>query len=458
MDPVEIEMVAREVDDLQEALDGERARHVCGIELEPALARLFAARSRAAHRDTVSALREAGREDLARRVAALRAERAQAEEEEAWRAAESAARGRGPDGEASLAALEEAALREPDRERRLQLASAAAGALEPAMAAREAAAEKRARARAEVGLAPDWRAVVDGDQALAASDDAWRDVLAFRVRRDLGLAPAPAGPLVRADLLHLLALRRWDGLLPPGMLAVAVKLTLEPLGLGLTRIRIDDAGRPAQWAGAHVQGARVSFRPRGGAGDWQDLLGAAGRALAAAAVPASRRDGGLGEALAWLLGSLLLEPRWLAERASVERRHAPDLVRDLALRRLLGLRAASAALRVATEVERGLSGAAWREGYREALTLATGAAWEGVRAARDSDAAALGAALAGAGAGEALRREVRERLDEDWWRNPRTAPFLAGLLAAGALPAADRAPEPALAARHLVARLEGKLG
>ncbi|HTN52020.1 MAG TPA: hypothetical protein VML50_06420, partial [Anaeromyxobacter sp.] len=88
MDPVEIEMVAREVDDLQEALDGERARHVCGIELEPALARLFAARSRAAHRDTVSALREAGREDLARRVAALRAERAQAEEEEAWRAAE----------------------------------------------------------------------------------------------------------------------------------------------------------------------------------------------------------------------------------------------------------------------------------------------------------------------------------------------------------------------------------
>jgi hypothetical protein len=55
-----------------------------------------------------------------------------------------------------------------------------------------------------------------------------------------------------------------------------------------------------------------------------------------------------------------------------------------------------------------------------------------------------------------LGSEVRERFDEDWWRNPRTASFLAGLLAAGTLPPADPAPAAADAARALAGKLEGK--
>ncbi|BDG03747.1 hypothetical protein [Anaeromyxobacter oryzae] len=456
MDAVEIELVAREVDALLLDLEAERARHVAGLEAEPALARLFAARSRAAHRETVAALRDAGREDLAARAAALRAERAQAADEEAWRAAESVASGAGPDGLAPLAVLERAALHEPDRGRRLAFARAAEAALGPAASLREAAVEQRARAGAEVGVAPDWRIVVEGDAVLAASDDPYRDVLAFRARHDLALSPAPQGDLHRADLLHLARLARWDGLFRAGMLPLALKLTLEPLGLDAGRLRIDDAERPAKWPGVHVLGARIIFGARGGAGDWQDLLEGAGRALAGASTPPHRRDPVFGAALGELLGSLVLEPRWLAERADVDRRHAPDLIRDLALRRLLSLRARAAALRVATEVTRGLSGAAWREGYRDALTAATGAIWEGVRAARDADAAGHASALVGAGAGERLRDEVRERFDEDWWRNPRTASFLAGLLAAGRLPDAAGDASPARAAAALAARLEGK--
>jgi hypothetical protein len=452
MDAEERDQLARELDALSAELEGERGRHATGLEPEPALARLFAARPRVAHRETVQVLRDAGEPDLAGRVAALRSERAQAEDEEAWRAAESAARGAGPDGEASLVELELAIPSEPDRDRRGALARAAAQALAPAMALREAAVERRARAAAEIGLAPDWRAVVEGDQVLAASDDAWRDVLAHRARTALGAATG----LARADLLHVLRLARWDGLFQPGMLPIALKLTLEPLGLHLGRVRVDDAERPGQWPGVHVHGARVAFRRRGGAGDWQDLLEAVPRALTAALVPPHRRDPALGAALGWLLGSLLAEPRWLADRAGVDRRHAPDLIRDLALRRLLALRAAAAALRVATEVERGLSGAAWRDAYREALGAATGAEWDGVRAARDADAPAHAAALAGAAHGERLRREVRERFDEDWWRNPRTAGFLAGLLAAGRLPEPEgEAPAAVDAARTLAARLEG---
>jgi hypothetical protein len=90
------------------------------------------------------------------------------------------------------------------------------------------------------------------------------------------------------------------------------------------------------------------------------------------------------------------------------------------------------------------------------MTAATSAAWDGVRAARDADAAAHRWALGGAGAGARLRAEVRERFDEDWWRNPRTAEFLAALLAAGALPEDGDDPEtraPARAAGELVERL-----
>jgi hypothetical protein len=241
------------------------------------------------------------------------------------------------------------------------------------------------------------------------------------------------------------------------MLAVALKLTLEPLGLDPGRVRIDDAARPRQWPGVHVIGARISLRRRGGAADWQDLLEAVPSALVAANSSPSRRDPVLGGALGWLLGSLLLEPRWLADRVGLDRRHAPDLVRDLGLRRLFRLRAGAAALRVATEVARGLSGAAWRDAYREALGAALGATWDGVRAARDADAPALAAALAGAGRGERLRCEIRERFDEDWWRNPRTGAFLAALLAAGRLPEPDSGePAPVEAARALAAALEGK--
>jgi hypothetical protein len=455
MDAGEMDVVAQDVDALLIALDETRSRHVRGLEDDPAIERTFLQHHRAAHKETAAALRLAGYEDLAGRVAALRAERSAAQHEERWRSEDARATGTGPRGPQPLAALELEIPRQQDPERRAAYAKAAAEAMGAAAAAREGWAETRARAAAEVGLAPDWRAVVEGDEVLAASDDGYREVLAFTARQAFGEAARSTG-LVRADLLRVLALTRWDGLFKGGMLEIALRLTLERLGLDLARIRIDAGDHPATWPGVHAVGTRISFRPRGGAGDWQDLLAAAARALAAASARPSARDPLLAEALAWLLGSVALEPRWLADRVDVERRHARDVVRDLALRRLFALRADAAALRVATEVERGLSGSAWRNAHRDALSQATGATWDGVRASRDSDASRLATAVRGAGAGERLRLEMRQRFDEDWWRNPRAAEHLAALLAAGALPLPVDAPPPAsAAARLLVARLEG---
>jgi hypothetical protein len=435
------ETLAAEVDALARALAEERYRHVAGLEAAPALQPIFGAHSRAAHRDTAAALRAEGEDALASKVAALRTERAQAEDEEAWRSAEARATVQGPDGLVPLAEAQLAVCRERDRGRRLAFGRGVAEASWGAVgAAREAAVERRARARAEVGLVPDWERVVQADALLGASDDVYRDVLAYTARHEAELALPPRGDLERSDLLHVLALPRWQGLFPRGMLAPALERTWAALGLDLGRIRIDEASRPAQWPGAHALGARVSFRRQGGAADWLAVFDAAGQAAAHAAVPPHRRHEAASFTIGALLSGLLLDRGFLAARLEVERKDAPDLIRALALRQLFRLRAAAAALRVATEVERGTSGAAWHEAYREALTLAAIAAWPAGSAARDGDGSRAAALLAGAARAEHLRRTLVERYDEDWWKNPRSAEAIGSWLAAGGAWAGDEPP------------------
>ena len=433
MESDERESLAGVMDALLAALGEERARHEAGLEPEPALARLFPPRGAAAHPEMLARLRAGGEAGLADRVAALRAEWHAAEQEEAWRAAEAVALVHGPDGPTRIAEAELALPREADRTRRQALARALSEALEGPARHREAAAEVRVRLPAESGLAPDWGAVVEGDQLLAATDDAWRDHLAFAARRDLGLAPAPHGELVRADLLHLLAFPALDGLFRRATLDEAIRAAAAGLGLDLAPLRVDEPRHPGAWPGARAAGARVLFRARGGLPDWPALLDALGRALAAAPHPAHARDATFGPAFGALLAGLCLEPAWLAARLELSRRQAPEVLRALGLQRLLHLRAAAAALRVATEVARGLSGQAWREAHREALSGALLAGWDGVRASRDDEPGPLVATVRGFAEGERLRVALRERFDEDWWRNPRTDEHLAGLLAAGRL-------------------------
>ncbi|HEY6105865.1 MAG TPA: hypothetical protein VIV59_07780, partial [Anaeromyxobacteraceae bacterium] len=265
MDAAEKELLAGEVDALAREVAGERFRIAAGLELDPSLSAVYLAHGAAAHRETVARLRAAGEPDLAGRVAALRAERAGAEDEEDWRAEEARATAQGPDGQVPLALAELAVLGERDRERRLAFGRAAARAIDASSRTGEAAAEKRARAGAEVGLVPDWEAVVAADEVLDASEDGYRDVLAWLARKDLGLAPGPRGELDRSDLLYLVSLHPWDGLFPGGMLALALRRTAEGLGLDLGRIRVEEGERPAQWPGAHAFESRVAFRRRGGA-------------------------------------------------------------------------------------------------------------------------------------------------------------------------------------------------
>src|SRR5919201_1066773 len=110
MKAIDVEVTRAEVDALVRELEAERYRHVAGVEPAPAL---------------------------------------------------------GPDGRVTLHDALLALPRERDRARRLAFGRAVSEA--SSLPAHEAAVEKRARARAEVGLVPAWEKVVLADALLAAS-------------------------------------------------------------------------------------------------------------------------------------------------------------------------------------------------------------------------------------------------------------------------------------------------
>jgi hypothetical protein len=233
------------------------------------------------------------------------------------------------------------------------------------------------------------------------------------------------------------------------MLAVTLERAAATLRLGLGRVRVDDARRDGQWPGAHAFGVRVSLRRQGGAADWLGLFEGVGQALAAAAASPRRRHRAATFTIGGLLSGLLLDAGYLMQRLDVERSAVRDLVRGLALRQLFRLRARAAACRVATEVERGTSGAAWHSAYGEAMAMATLAPWPASLAARDGDASSLAAALEGAARAEHLRRSLVERCDEDWWKNPRAPEMLGGWLAGAGVWVGEE-PKLSLAAEALV--------
>ena len=82
------------------------------------------------------------------------------------------------------------------------------------------------------------------------------------------------------------------------------------------------------------------------------------------------------------------------------------------------------------------------------------ASWPDGFASRDADAEAHRTALAGAAWAAGIRNDLRERFDEDYWRNPRTGEALAGRLAAGSPGPETERPPLARAAEALGVLLE----
>ena len=271
---------------------------------------------------------------------------------------------------------------------------------------------------------------------LSRTRDMYRDLLAWHLRRWVGVEPAEAR---RHDLVRVFRAPAFDAVLSPGNLREAAdgplrRMRIDPRADG--RILVDDEARPKKIPRAFVATPRIPdevilvVRPGGGPDDYAAYLHELGHALHYAytdrRLPVEYKrlgDPSVSEAHAFLMDGQLRERTWLKRFAGVA--HPADLLRFTALHKLWYLRRYSAKLEyeLFLHSEGALSRCA--DAYRELLSDATLVDWPRELYLADVDPFFYAARYLRAWIFEAqLRDLLRQRFDEEWFRNDRTGPFL----------------------------------
>lgn len=347
---------------------------------------------------------------------------------------------------------------EPDRARRLMLDAARRAVLaEPAaLRAEKLAVERELLARfgngggvvaarsALSGIDLDTLGAAAG-AVLARTADLYRDVLRERLRSVLGLTP---GDAVRSDASWLFRGAAYDDAFAATDLVPTARRQVAAMGLDAEaggRIVFDTGERERKRARAFCAPVRVPdevylvIRPFGGYVDWRAFWHELGHALhfghVARDLPFEHRwlgDNSVTEAFAMLFEHTTGAPAWLARYTSLEGERRRAFLREQAFTLLAVVRRYAAKLRYELALHRAPSFAAGAAGYVETLTEATGFRYDAEDALLDLDDGFYAARYLRAWQLEAmLRGSLRDRFDEDWFRNPRTGPVLQGLFARG---------------------------
>lgn len=423
------------------------------------------------HRESAEAIDEAlrkashpaERDGLARLRSMVQLERLRAATvrlEASIRAEEVEAAVRTSEEELPLRVAERRLLLEPSRGRRERLSSACGEAVAAIEGKRSdlLALQREATARLGGSDPLDLLASLAGLDAVAlaaeaeatlrATEDASAELLPRALDRwvEPGLRPLPRGDLAAHDLAFLKGATFLTPLVPAGGLLLAVRRLVERMAFDRSaeRVRIDREPRERAQAGAFVaagEGSEVAIAapPIGTAFDWIALFGALGEGLVLASVPPAAapedRFGGdrsFAALVRFLFTSILREPIFHERELGASRGAAREGARSFALLELLRLRRACAL--ALHEI------ACWRQGptrqlasaYAEILERATGARHDPRRFLDeiDPELPAL-SALRGLSLLGAAWPAIRERCDEDWWRNPRTGPLLQAIASHG---------------------------
>ena len=270
---------------------------------------------------------------------------------------------------------------------------------------------------------------------LADTESAYRELLGYFLRR-FELRPHPGGAAWH-DVLNLFRARPLDDSYPRGWLDTALDRWAGEVGLdvreGLVRDGGDAEGKsPGPFAVALVAPGNATFgwRPSGGRLDYHAALRALGPALASSyldadAPPEDRRFGDPGVPSAWanLFNALPRDWRWVKRYVADPPRG--DERRLPALAELGALREACAQALFELDLHRRGPSRDAAEAWRTNLTAAAAADFpEALWASRLAPGLAGVFALRGRALAASLRRALLEAHDEDWWRNPRTGPWL----------------------------------
>ena len=310
------------------------------------------------------------------------------------------------------------------------------------------------------GETPDARTAL-GAEWLARTEAAWGDMLTERARRTVGL---PVRELEAADLPAVFAAGGDAAPLGGGTLAAALRtqlaaMRLDPDAGGRLRSAAlgAAAGRPARAIAVRVPqevyllvGARTE--PEAARVYLEAFGQALHRAYVDPALPFEARwhgNAGSARATGALLATLLRDRGWLRRYAGLSGAALDAAARAAAFAELGASRAAAARVAASAAAYGDTASLGEVEGiYVDRMRAALGAAPEPGDAWGELDGPfAVGDALRGSLMAGALGEALRERFDEDWWRNPRSGAWLvAEWFGAVAEPRAAVAPEPLAAA------------
>lgn len=279
---------------------------------------------------------------------------------------------------------------------------------------------------------------------LTATEDGYRAHLAHQARGRLGIDPAD---LRRSDVEWLGRMRWLDGYFALPHLLEGVRRDLESLGLPLSadgRLRLDLGDRPLKVA-SFCAPIRVPddvvlvVAPSGGRPDCVSLLHEMGHALhftwTDPDIPFEYRalgDTAVTEAFALLLESLSLDRSWLRRVPGLQGRELNDYLLLAGFLQSYVLRRRVAKLLYQLELWRSGRPAEMGARYEELMGDVTGVRHDRRAHLEEVDRGFwVARQLRGWMLWAVLSTALRDRYDQDWYRNPSAGPFLRELFAAG---------------------------
>jgi hypothetical protein len=276
-------------------------------------------------------------------------------------------------------------------------------------------------------------------QFLRDTQAMWDDVLPEFLKRGLNLKLADA---TRADAMALMRVPEFDGAFGAGAMEREVRRQVADMGTSPDangRVVFDTGERPGKRARAFCAPVRIPdevylvLRPHGGQNDWTTMMHELGHALHFAsmdrALPFEFRwlgDNSITEGYAMLFDHRLQDRGWLARYTELDKTDVPKYLRAAGFEELQFLRRYCAKLVYEVELHaRTTSWASLRDLYVETLTQATGFQYQAADAFLDVDARFYAARYLRAWQLQAVLNEaLRERFNDDWWRNPRAGPWI----------------------------------
>jgi len=271
----------------------------------------------------------------------------------------------------------------------------------------------------------------------------WDDLLPFFLDRALGISPREA---TRSDALALFRAREFDAGFPSASMEEEIRRQVREMGVDPNasgRIIFDTAEREGKRSRAFCAPVRVPsevylvLRPHGGQTDWSTFLHELGHALHFAYMRPDLAfeyrwlgDNSVTESYAMLFDHLMQDAGWLKRytslRAGPGSGQLKEFLRTTGFEELHFLRRYCAKLLYEIELYAGAT--RWEalpDLYVSRLTSATTFRYDPSDAFVDVDPRFYSTRYLRAWQLQALITEtLRDRYDEDWWRNPRAGPWI----------------------------------